>query len=102
MVRYIDKAHCWSSSTHSRIVSLHKQTLYLMISKRQLAINKNEKLRVLLEDLAIGVGIPVLEMILHYIPQCHRFDILEDLDCYPSTYITWVGYALIFSWFLVI
>ncbi|KAG7094426.1 hypothetical protein E1B28_008026 [Marasmius oreades] len=76
--------------------------LYLMISKRQVAINKIEKRRVLLEDLAIGVGIPVLQMIVHYIPQGHRYDIAEDLGCSPSTYNTWVAYVLFVSWPLVI
>ena len=37
-----------------------------------------------------------------YIPQGHRFDILEDIGCYPSTYNTWVAYVLVISWPLVI
>ncbi|KAF9257021.1 fungal pheromone STE3G-protein-coupled receptor [Marasmius fiardii PR-910] len=74
----------------------------LIIGTAQLPYPHKQKLRVLSEDLAIGVGIPVLQMILYYIPQGHRFDILEDLGCTPDVYNTWVGYALVSSWPLVI
>jgi hypothetical protein len=37
-----------------------------------------------------------------YIPQGHRFDILEDIGCFPSTYNTWVAYVLVFAWPLAI
>ncbi|KAL0577585.1 a-factor receptor [Marasmius crinis-equi] len=76
--------------------------LYIMISRRQLAVNENERRRVLLEDLMICLGIPILEMILHYIPQGHRFDIFEDLGCYPSVYNTWVAFILVWLWPLII
>jgi len=46
-------------------------------------------------DLAIGVGIPVMYMILQYISQGHRFNIFEDVGCYPFTYNTWVGVLLV-------
>jgi len=47
-------------------------------------------------DLAIGLGIPILEMILQYIPQGHRFEIYEDIGCYPFTYNTWVAVVLVY------
>ena len=31
-----------------------------------------------------------------YIPQGHRFNILEDIGCWPHTYVTWVAYVLVF------
>jgi len=64
-------------------------------------------------DLAIGLGLPLLEMVLRklvssfamncidishhteYIDQGHRFNIYEDVGCYPFTYNTPVGYALV-------
>lgn len=46
-------------------------------------------------DLAIGIGIPVLYMILQYISQGHRYNIFEDVGCYPFTYNTWVGIVLV-------
>ncbi|KAL0568016.1 a-factor receptor [Marasmius crinis-equi] len=49
-------------------------------------------------DLTICIGIPVLNMILHYIPQGHRYNIYEDFGCFPSIYNTWVGFVLVYAW----
>jgi len=46
-------------------------------------------------DLAIGLGLPVLEMVLQYIVQGHRFNIFEDVGCWPFTYDTWLAYILV-------
>ncbi|KAJ7744787.1 GPCR fungal pheromone mating factor [Mycena maculata] len=34
-------------------------------------------------------GFPVLIMALHYIVQGHRFDLIEDLGCWPAVYYSW-------------
>ena len=68
-------------------------------------------------DLAIGLGIPILVMILRmfsallriystfslnenyfadYIIQGHRFNIFEDIGCSPATYYTWPIYPIFF------
>lgn len=39
-------------------------------------------------DFCITIGFPVLIMALHYIVQGHRFDILEDIGCNPSVYMS--------------
>ncbi|KAF9011229.1 pheromone receptor, partial [Cyathus striatus] len=62
--------------------------LYLIASIKRLAPTKKEKLREVYIDLAIGLGIPVAFMALHYIVQGHRFDIFGQLGCFPSTYNT--------------
>lgn len=65
-------------------------------------------------DLAIAVGMPVLIMTLRehntsrlfllfihisdYVVQGHRFDILEDVGCYPVIYNTLPAYFLYFMW----
>lgn len=69
--------------------------LCLIAGVRNVVVTKAEKRRAVLIDLAIGVGIPVLGMILQYIPQGHRFDILEDVGCYPFTYNTPVAIAIV-------
>ena len=71
-----------------------------------------------INDLCISLGIPVLVMILracqvffhHYlhllitlspldfIVQLHRYDILEDIGCQPATYNTLPAYFLVFMW----
>lgn len=69
--------------------------LYHIASVRSVTVTKAEKRRAIMVDLAIGLGLPVLEMILQYIPQGHRFDIYEDIGCFPSTYFTPVAIALV-------
>jgi hypothetical protein len=73
--------------------------------------------RAVLIDLAIGVGIPILVMILrtftndihtlsfthlHHqtelIVQGHRFNIYEQIGCFPMTYNTKAAYPLVFAW----
>lgn len=67
-------------------------------------------------DLAIGLGIPILEMILRelycsvmhsdntyssyieYIPQGHRFNIFEEIGCFPYTYTTPVSFPTVWCW----
>lgn len=66
-------------------------------------------------DLCLAVGIPILIMILRTSPfnhpalllahlladvvvQPHRFDILEDIGCYPAIYNTLPAYFLYFMW----
>jgi len=69
--------------------------LYTIASIRSVTFTKDDRRRAILIDLAIGVGIPVLVMILHYIVQGHRFDIFEDLGCHPFTYNTPPAYPLV-------
>ncbi|KAI0061296.1 STE3-domain-containing protein [Artomyces pyxidatus] len=49
-------------------------------------------------DLAIGLGLPILQMPLSYIVQGHRFDIIEDIGCWPATYDTAAACALVLGW----
>jgi pheromone a factor receptor len=53
-------------------------------------------------DLSIVLGIPILQMIISYIPQGHRFDIFQEIGCYPTIYDTPVAYALVLTWPVVI
>ncbi|KAL0573614.1 a-factor receptor [Marasmius crinis-equi] len=72
--------------------------LYLIATTDTVIITESDKKRAIAVDLAICVGIPILDMILHYIPQGHRFDILEDVGCYPTIYSTWVAIVLVTGW----
>ncbi|KAF5353506.1 hypothetical protein D9756_007973 [Leucocoprinus leucothites] len=69
--------------------------LYHIASVRKVTISRAEKRRQIAVDLAIGLGIPILGMILQYIPQGHRFDIYEDFGCLTFTYGTWVAFVLV-------
>lgn len=72
--------------------------LYIIASVRTVTVSKAEKRRAIMVDLAIGLGIPLLEMILQYIVQGHRFNIFEDVGCYPVTWNTTPAYPLVFCW----
>uniref|UniRef100_A0A8H7Y6F0 Pheromone receptor n=1 Tax=Psilocybe cubensis TaxID=181762 RepID=A0A8H7Y6F0_PSICU len=69
--------------------------LYHISSLQSVTVTQDVKRRHVLVDLLIGIGLPVLEMILHYIVQGHRFDIFEDVGCVPSTYFTPVALVIV-------
>lgn len=68
--------------------------LYHIASVKSVTITRAEKRRNIMIDLLIGLGLPILQMVLQYIPQGHRFDIFEDVGCFPFTYRTWVGLVI--------
>ena len=89
--------------------------LYRIACIRVVAATKADKRRAIMVDLAIGVGLPVLVMILRmllyflsqpytfpdedfadYIIQGHRFNIFEDVGCFPATYYTWPIYPILY------
>ncbi|EPQ55600.1 STE3-like pheromone receptor, partial [Gloeophyllum trabeum ATCC 11539] len=74
--------------------------LYLLSSIRSVNMTKQDKKRAVIADLAIGLGIPLLIMILRelFFVSCHRFDILQDIGCQPATYNTLPAYFLLFMW----
>ncbi|KAF8240550.1 STE3-domain-containing protein [Tricholoma matsutake] len=60
-------------------------------------LTTNEKRRAVMLDLASGLGIPMIVVILMYIPQLARFAIFEDLGCAAATSDTSVGVAVQFA-----
>ncbi|KAF8197962.1 pheromone A receptor-domain-containing protein [Pholiota molesta] len=62
--------------------------LYCIASVHSAMRTRQEKYRAIMVDLAIGVGLPVIAMILAYIPQGHRFNIFEEVGCFPAIYNT--------------
>ncbi|PPR02533.1 hypothetical protein CVT24_001959 [Panaeolus cyanescens] len=76
--------------------------LYYLTSGNTVSITRQDKRRMIIVDLAIALGIPTLIMVLHYVVQGHRFDILEDVGCYPVVYNTLPAYFLYFMWPIVL
>ncbi|KAJ6451997.1 pheromone A receptor-domain-containing protein [Mycena vitilis] len=72
--------------------------LYKIAACQTVSITKAQKRRAVMIDCAIGVGIPVLQMILQYVVQGHRYNIMEDVGCYPTTYNTPLAYPLSYLW----
>ncbi|KAI1782021.1 putative fungal pheromone GPCR, STE3-type [Ganoderma leucocontextum] len=67
---------------------------------RSVKTSHTSKRRNMLVDIAICVGLPMIEMGLHYIVQGHRFDIVERFGCQPEDYISLPEFFLI--WFIPI
>ncbi|EPS99299.1 hypothetical protein FOMPIDRAFT_1124670 [Fomitopsis schrenkii] len=76
--------------------------LYKIASMKIISVSKAEKRRALLVDLLIGVGIPVVQIVMQYIVSGHRFDIYEEFGCYPFMYNTWLAYPLSVVWPIII
>ncbi|KAJ7248821.1 GPCR fungal pheromone mating factor, partial [Mycena rebaudengoi] len=57
-------------------------------SVRQVRTTPTQKRRRQLFDCAMCFGLPIIYMILHYVVQGHRFDIVEDFGCRPATYVS--------------
>ncbi|TDL15048.1 STE3-domain-containing protein [Rickenella mellea] len=70
--------------------------LYLISSMKYFLADARQKIRALIEDLLICVGIPILQM------SGHRFDILEDIGCVPFPYNVWPTYLITYSWPLIL
>ncbi|KAG5722666.1 Pheromone B alpha 3 receptor [Termitomyces sp. T112] len=69
--------------------------LYQIASVRSVTVTRAEKRRAVMVDLAIGIGIPIIYMTLSYIVQGHRFNIYEDIGCFPAIYTTPLALVLI-------
>jgi pheromone a factor receptor len=69
--------------------------LYQIATVRTVTTSKAHKRREILIDVAIGFGLPIIFMALHYVVQGHRFDIIEDIGCWPSTYNTAPGVVVL-------
>ncbi|KAG2361580.1 pheromone receptor [Suillus spraguei] len=63
---------------------------------------KAHRQRAVMVDLAIALGIPILQMVLQFVVEGHRFNIFEEIGCYPYTFNTWLAYPLSNLWPLVI
>ncbi|GAA5820964.1 hypothetical protein JCM10212_001590 [Sporobolomyces blumeae] len=53
---------------------------------RQAYFNAKDRRRRRMEELALGLGFPILIMILHTVVQGHRYDIYERVGCVVSVY----------------
>ncbi|KAL4070136.1 pheromone A receptor-domain-containing protein [Scleroderma yunnanense] len=72
--------------------------LYKIAVIKSVSVTREDKRRAMIVDLFITIGIPVVVMALHYVVQGHRFDILEDVGCWPAIYNALPAYFLVFMW----
>ncbi|KIM26530.1 hypothetical protein M408DRAFT_72477 [Serendipita vermifera MAFF 305830] len=79
-----------------------QRRLYHISRISQVSPTHEQRRREIYVDLSIGLGFPVLIMILHYIVQGHRYDIYEDYGCWPNVYLSWPAFVLVLPWPIVI
>ncbi|KAI0053492.1 fungal pheromone STE3G-protein-coupled receptor [Auriscalpium vulgare] len=65
-------------------------------SVRQVSIDRKMKQRWFVFDILMCWGLPIIYMALHYVVQGHRFDIVEDFGCRPTTYVSVAAIFLVF------
>ncbi|OJT14439.1 Pheromone B alpha 3 receptor [Trametes pubescens] len=76
--------------------------LYHIANITTVSMTQTDKRRNIITDLLIGMGIPVLSIVLYWFYQGHRFDILEGVGCveeYPNSFL---AYLLFITWPIVI
>ncbi|KAF5321186.1 hypothetical protein D9619_001396 [Psilocybe cf. subviscida] len=108
----IDWAPVWCDITSRVIIAISvaipaaslciNHRLYAIAAVRSVTRTKAEKRRAIMVDLAIGLGLPLIAVALQYIVQGHRYNIFEEVGCYPFTYNTPPAYLLVWALPLVI
>ncbi|KAM5538303.1 hypothetical protein V8D89_008034 [Ganoderma adspersum] len=78
------------------------QRLYQIARVQAVMITRAEKRRAVLMDALICVLFPFIVVALSYVVQGHRFNILEELGCFPALYNTLLTYFLVDWWPLLL
>ncbi|KXN83184.1 Pheromone B alpha 3 receptor [Leucoagaricus sp. SymC.cos] len=76
--------------------------LYHIITAKTTAITKRDKRHALVIDTIICLLFPVVYISLQYVVQGRRFDIYEDIGCFPALYNTPLMYFISNIWPLII
>ncbi|KAI0946027.1 hypothetical protein AcV7_010116 [Taiwanofungus camphoratus] len=76
--------------------------LYLIARLHAISVTRAEKRRAILVDSLICVLFPIICMVLAYVVQGHRFNIYEEIGCYPAIYNTLLAYFLVNWWPIVL
>nr|QPG55753.1 pheromone receptor [Auricularia cornea] len=71
--------------------------LYNIATMQAVAVTKAQKKRDVIIDTLIAVLVPMIFMAVHYTMQGHRYDIIENYGCWPTTYNTAPAYVLVFA-----
>ncbi|PIL26108.1 hypothetical protein GSI_11862 [Ganoderma sinense ZZ0214-1] len=76
--------------------------LYLIATVAVVNVRYEDKVRRIIVDLLIGLGIPVLAMAVFWFYQGHRFDLIEGIGCVEAYPNTWLAVILYYMWPLII
>ncbi|KAI0270658.1 putative fungal pheromone GPCR, STE3-type [Gloeopeniophorella convolvens] len=76
--------------------------LYCIATIRAVTVTRAEKLRNIIIDTFICIVLPFVCVALAYVVQGHRFNIFEDIGCFPATVNTALAYVLVYMWPLLL
>lgn len=76
--------------------------LYLIAETQAISVTRSDKRRAMLIDTLICVLFPAICMGFAYIVQGHRYNIYEEIGCYPSVYNALPAYFLVNWWPIVL
>ncbi|KZT37704.1 fungal pheromone STE3G-protein-coupled receptor [Sistotremastrum suecicum HHB10207 ss-3] len=107
-----DKAPAWCDISAKLLVGIRigvpaaclciTRRLFSIIRGGHSYLTQPQRTRVMLVDLALSAGVPLLIIALHCIVQSHRFDIIEDVGCWPATFNSIAAYPLVLIWPLLL
>ncbi|KAF8468718.1 STE3-like pheromone receptor [Russula ochroleuca] len=72
--------------------------LYKVATAKVMMPTDAEKRRAVIQDLMIGVGLPILQIIAQYIVSSNRYNIFEDFGPSSSSVLTPLTFVLIYAW----
>nr|AGG68705.1 putative pheromone receptor [Flammulina velutipes]QPK40832.1 putative pheromone receptor [Flammulina velutipes] len=76
--------------------------LYHIASVQNVSITTKDKRRAILYDTLICIVFPMIFIPMQYIVQGHRFNIYEDIGCYPALYNTLPTYFIYLMWPIIL
>ncbi|KAG6906375.1 hypothetical protein DXG01_014248 [Tephrocybe rancida] len=76
--------------------------LYHIACGQNVSFTRTDKIRAILADTLIAVVFPLVFIAIQYVVQGHRFNIFEDVGCYPALFNTLPAYFLSIMWPIVI
>jgi len=76
--------------------------LYTIATIRQVNVSRSDSRKSMWIEAAIAIGFPVIIMILHVVVQGHRYDVIENVGCWPATYVTPVTIPLLLVWPIIL
>ncbi|KDQ50787.1 hypothetical protein JAAARDRAFT_41733 [Jaapia argillacea MUCL 33604] len=81
---------------------INRRLYHVSKARGHVGLTRSEKRWVVMTDLSICLGIPFLEMIMAYIVSINRFNIFEDVGCFPAVLNSPPTFALVLTWPLAI
>ncbi|CAE6467716.1 unnamed protein product [Rhizoctonia solani] len=83
----------WGFSASTVCISRY---LAQVSSPHHTVANVTDRRRRIIFEIFMCVVLPLIAMALHYVVQGHRFDILEDFGCNPTTYVSVAALCLVY------